>query len=403
MMKNLIIKNILILLALTYSFTVEVSAQEAKMKFRKGWNFFSIPVDRDVTIYELAQRCSTHFYPTAWEWNASERKYINSDTFALGKGYWVLSMGSCEFDLPGNQIPEVKDFDRKLASGWNIIGSFSKAYSFNDLRVQGDCGIKESYSYEFDEGLLRRVWKKLTGVDQGYKAYWVLTTKACTMNPSPPPNPKNLNLITPEAVGVIASWENGFGSTAGFNISIKEGQVAPTMEECKNSSLKTTGLRHEFSGLKPMTDYSVRLCSYDSYPAVGYSEGIVATVKTPEAKVTGLKCQSTSSQSRYTWSGHQGVEYYYVLAKGKPNTFSVPFCNSANARAFPAYNLTSSNNGLWKAILSGQVSGINQEFNTQYKVRVCAKNPNSYSSGQILKIDFGSRFNGYKNKCALSF
>ena len=138
-----------------------------------------------------------------------------------------------------------------VSNGTGVPGVFGVSYSFTGLtaNTQYTIAVCAYNSYGARSASL-----VLTG------------TTASTSEPAAPPSPSNLAVTTSSSSQLAASWTSGGGTTAGYIVNIVTGNI-PSLTCVNNGTGVVDGTTpsHNFTGLSANTQYTVAICSYNSY------------------------------------------------------------------------------------------------------------------------------------------
>ena len=89
------------------------------LKLYTGWNLISIPIR---TLNSNIDQLFNNRGIVAYTWNNFQRKYITTNKFEPGRGYWIFSNQNITLTIIGEEIIDLK---LNLSRGWNLIGSIN--------------------------------------------------------------------------------------------------------------------------------------------------------------------------------------------------------------------------------------------------------------------------------------
>lgn len=259
-------------------FNIKPNRGTRSLQLRKGWNLVSHPINQNnVSVTSVLPLIIGG--PYVFDMTNG---YVQQDTIAEKKGYWIRLSDKYDISLNGRII---EDTILTVKTGWNLIGSNSSTVNKNDIYTQPS-GIIQSLFYGYDSA----GYYSSNQIRYG-SGYWVRVSQ-------------DGNLILPRQSGIVKKIENPELSNEGFEITSGTGHRRNLwIVENSNSSF------YEAPPLAPGNNFDIRFTGnlYGESKAKSAYQITIINGEYP------LQIKSSVEDEEYDVSGDITKKYYGKL------------------------------------------------------------------------------------------
>ncbi|MGB9561324.1 MAG: LVIVD repeat-containing protein, partial [bacterium] len=147
-------------------FTGSVAPTTFSIRFSRGWNMISLPVNAHVAVRDSFAFITTPVYT----YDNTSRRYVVIDTLYPGKGYWFLSFVDTVRSIGG--LP-LNSYTIEINPGWNMVGALGINLPVS-VYTENSFVIPPVYSFSGGRYIVA------DSLETG-KSYWVLSRERATI------------------------------------------------------------------------------------------------------------------------------------------------------------------------------------------------------------------------------